>query len=65
MIVSLFKKGDREDPDNYRGITLLNVILFNKVFNYRLLQWLEKHNKLSESLAGFRFDCSCVDNIFF
>ena len=66
MIVSLFKKGDREDPGNYRGITLLNVVgkLFNKALNYRLLQWLEEHNKLSESQAGFRFDCSCVDNIF-
>ena len=33
MIVSLFKKGDQEDPNNYRGITLLNVVgkLFNKV----------------------------------
>ena len=51
MIVSLFKKGDQEDPNNYRGITLLNVVgkLFNKVLNYRLLYWLEEHNKLSES----------------
>ena len=66
MIVSLFKKVNREDPGNYRGITLLNVVgkLFNKVLNYRLLQWLEEHNKLSESQAGFRFDRSCVDNIF-
>ena len=64
MIVSLFKKGDREDPGNYRGITLLNVVgkLLNKVLNYRLLKWLEEHNKLSESQAGFRFGCSCVDN---
>ena len=38
--------------------------LFNKVLNYRLLQWLEEHNKLSESQAGFRFGRSCVDNIF-
>ena len=66
MIISLFKKGDREDPGNYSGITLLNVVgkLYNKVLNYRLLQWLEEHNKLSESQAGFRFDRSCVDNIF-
>ena len=66
MIVSLFKKGDQEDPGNYRGITLLNVVgkLFNKVLNYRLLQWLEEHNKLSESQAGFRLGRSCVDNIF-
>ena len=66
MIISLFKKGDQKDPGNYRGITLLNVVgkLFNKVLNYRLLQWLEEHNKLSESQAGFRFGRSCVDNIF-
>ena len=61
MIVSLFKKGDQEDPNNYRGIMLLNVVgkLFNKVLN-----WLEEHNKLSESQAGFRFGRSCVDNLF-
>ena len=45
MIVSLFKKkDDQEDPNNNRGITLLNVFgnLFNKVLNYRLLYWLEE-----------------------
>ena len=44
----------------------MNVVgkLFNKVLNYRLLYWLEEHNKLSESQAGFRFGRSCVDNLF-
>ena len=66
MIVSLFKEGDQEDLNNYRVIALLNVVgnLFNKVLNYQLLYWLEEHNKLSGSRAGFRFGRSCVDNLF-
>ena len=30
LIVNLFKKGDKEDPSNYTGITLLSVV--GKVF---------------------------------
>ena len=26
LIVSLYKKGDAEDPGNYRGVTLLSVV---------------------------------------
>ena len=30
--VYLFKKGDREEPGNYKGITLLSVVLVGRVF---------------------------------
>jgi len=35
LIVNLFKKGDKEDPGNYRGITLLSMVgkVFCKVIN--------------------------------
>ena len=43
LIVNLFKKGNREDPGNYRGITLLSVVgkVFCKIVNDRLVRHLE------------------------
>ena len=66
LIVSLFKKGDREDPGNYRGITLLNVVgkLYRRVINNRLLKHLELNNLLYKGQGGFRMGRSCIDNIF-
>ena len=66
LIVSLFKKGDRQDPGNYRGITLLNVVgkLYSRVINNRLLKHLESNHLLHEGQGGFRLGRSCIDNIF-
>ena len=66
LIVSLFKKGDREDPGNYRCITLLNLVgkLYSRVINDRLLKYLELKGKLHAGQGGFRIDRSCIDNIF-
>ena len=66
LIVSLYKKGDVEDPGNYRGITLLNVVgkLFCKILNNRLVIRLESEKALHEGQAGFRAKRSCVDNVY-
>ena len=38
LIVNIFKKGDRENPGNYRGITLLSVV--GKVFvRFLTIDW--------------------------
>ena len=66
LIVNLFKKGDKEDPGNYRGITLLSVVgkVFCKVLNNRLVQCLDKEGVLHEGQAGFRVGRSCMDNVY-
>ena len=63
VIVSLHKKGDAEDPGNYRGITLLNVVgkLFCKILNNHLVTRLETERALHEGQAGFRENRSCVE----
>ena len=63
-IVNIVKKGDREDPANYRGITLLSVLgkVFCKILNNRLVQCLDKEGALHEGEAGFRINRSCMDN---
>ena len=48
----IFKKSDREDPGNYTGITLLSVVgmVFCKILNNRLVQYLDKGGALHEGL---------------
>ena len=55
-IISLFKKGDKADPGNYRGITLLSVVdkLYTKIIHNRLASFAEEHGLLHESQCGFR-----------
>src|SRR5699024_8466788 len=55
LIFLLFKgKGEKEDPNNYRGISLLSTSykVFTKVLKSRLEQLLEE--KLSDCQFGFR-----------
>ena len=66
LIVNLFMKGDKEDPGNYRGITLLSVVgkVFCKVLNNRLVQHFDKGGVLHEGQVGFKLKRNCVDNIY-
>ena len=66
LIVPLHKKGSINEPENYRGITLLNVFgkLFSRVLNNRLDKWAVEYNVYIEAQSGFRAGMGTVDNIF-
>ena len=55
----------KEDPGNYRAITLLSVVgkVFCKILNDRLVQHLDEGQALHEGQAGFRKKRSCIDNV--
>lgn len=66
-ILPIYKnKGDINDPDNYRGITILSCFgkLFTAVLNQRLNNYLESTGLLIEEQAGFRKHYSTADHIF-
>ena len=60
------KKGSSEDPNNYRGITILSCFskLFTSVLNERLKAYLENKNLLGNEQTGFRNGYSTLDNLF-
>ena len=59
-------KGDINDPDNYRGITLLSCFgkLFTSILNDRLTTYINLNEMMGEAQAGFRKGYSTTDQIF-
>lgn len=66
LIQPLHKKGDINSPDNYRGISLINIgsKLYSYIINKRLTQWIEDNCIINEAQAGFRKKYSTTDHIF-
>ena len=67
MIITIFKKkGSPEDPNNYRGITLLSCLgkLFTCCINVRLGNYLDARGIIGVEQAGFREGYSTTDHIF-
>ena len=62
----IFKAGERCDPSNYRGITIISCLgkLFNSVLNNRLDEYLSENNIISETQTGFKKKARTSDHIF-
>ena len=56
IIFPSFKKGDANDTNNYRGITLVSCLskIFTSVINSRLLKWSDENNIVSDAQFGFK-----------
>ena len=59
-------KGLRNDPNNYRGISLISCLgkLFTALINERLTKFVNENNIIGEEQAGFRSGYSTYDHIF-
>ena len=66
IICPLHKSGLQTNPENYRGISLINSIskIFTGILTSRLQNWAEENGVVDESQAGFRKGYSTTDNIF-
>ena len=66
IIVSILKKGNANDPNNYRGISLLDVLgkIFTSILTRRVTFYTNIFSKISESQAGFRDGYSTTDQAF-
>ena len=64
-IIPVFKKGEAQDPNNYRPIALLSPLakVFEKIMKYRLTSFLEKINFFSKFQFGFLKERSTEDAV--
>ena len=67
IITPIHKAGNRNDPQNYRGIAVSDNInkLFTKILNKRLYKYLEEQNILTPNQNGFRKGRRTEDNIIY
>ena len=66
MIILLYKKGNKDDLNNFRDITLLSCFgkIFDSILCNRLISWMTEYRVLCPAQGGFRAGYSTCDSIF-
>ena len=66
LITLIIHKKGSLDVNNYRGITLINILskIYSHLLNNLLLKWAEQNEKLSDCQFGFQRNKFTVDCIF-
>ena len=64
VITPIFKRCDRREPKNYRGVSILNTCykIYSKILNIKLQNYSEAF--MTETQNGFRKGWSCTDPTF-
>ena len=66
VIVPIYKKGDTNNPANYRGITLTCAMskLFTFMLNKRINEWAEQSDLFSQAQFAYKTGYSTTDAVF-
>ena len=66
IISPIFKKGDTNDAQNYRGISLINILakIYSQLLLNRLTKWTSKHEIIMDNQYGFQKGKSTTDCVF-
>ncbi len=66
LITPIFKRGEKYDPNNYRGITVSSNLgkLFCSIINDRLVQFIQEHKLLDNCQIGFMPKQRTSDHIY-
>lgn len=62
ITIPIYKKGDKNNPDNYRGITLINSTA--KLFTKTIAKKINTNMPFRDEQQGFRQSRSTIDAIF-
>ena len=62
----IYKKGDKSNPNNYRGISVTSNLgkLFNKIIHNRLYTFIDSNKLISKNQIGFKPKARTADHIF-
>ena len=66
IIKPIYKKGDPNEPSNYRAITLVSCLgkLYTSIVNELLKKWALQNDVITDAQFGFKLDYSTIDAIF-